>query len=120
MNSSCCFSGSDASGKGPANVAEKILSAIAQPFHILEYELAITGSIGIALYPNDGEDFESLRKMPDIAMYRAKQEGRHGYRFFMAGHAGARDPAYAIGERATAGARTGPIASALSAADVLA
>jgi EAL domain-containing protein (putative c-di-GMP-specific phosphodiesterase class I) len=46
--------------------------------------LNVTGSIGIALYPGDGIDLEALSKSADSAMYRAKHEGRHGYRFFTA------------------------------------
>ena len=46
------------------------------------YDLALTASIGIALYPEDGGDLETLCKSADAAMYRAKQEGRQCYRFF--------------------------------------
>ena len=44
----------------------------------------MSASIGIAIYPDDGEDFETLSKNADTAMYRVKQEGRNGYRFFTA------------------------------------
>jgi len=67
---------------GAEHIAQKILTAIAQPYHIEEYELNVSASIGIALYPLDGSDIDTLSKNADTAMYRAKQEGRNGYRFF--------------------------------------
>ncbi len=72
--------GVDASGA--AQVAQKLLGAIAESHRIEHYDLILTASIGIALYPEDGEDLETLSKNADTAMYRAKQEGRQGYRFF--------------------------------------
>jgi diguanylate cyclase (GGDEF)-like protein/PAS domain S-box-containing protein len=67
---------------GAAVVAEKLLANVAKPCLIDLHELAVTPSIGIAMYPNDGTDFTTLSKCADIAMYRAKREGRNGYRFF--------------------------------------
>ncbi len=67
---------------GAAKVAQKLLSAFSTPFQIDHHELSISASIGIALYPNDGTDFETLYKNADTAMYCAKQEGRNGYSFF--------------------------------------
>ncbi|TRW95410.1 bifunctional diguanylate cyclase/phosphodiesterase [Candidatus Methylobacter oryzae] len=67
---------------GAAQVAQKLLDAIAEPYLIELYDLSLTASIGIALYPEDGEDLEALSKSADAAMYRAKQEGRQCYRFF--------------------------------------
>ncbi len=67
---------------GAAIVAQKILEAIAKPYNILENKFNVTFSIGIALYPNDGVDLESLSKNADIAMYQAKNAGRNCYRFF--------------------------------------
>lgn len=64
------------------NVAQKLLYAIQAPFSIEEYELNVTASIGIALYPTDGLDKETLSKNADAAMYRTKDEGRNGYSFF--------------------------------------
>ena len=72
--------GSDVSGT--IQVAQKLLHSIAQTFFIEEYQLSITASIGIALYPNDGVDIEMLSKNADTAMYRAKDEGRNSYCFF--------------------------------------
>ncbi len=67
---------------GADKVAQKLLEVMKQPFQIEHHELSLTASIGIALYPTDGSDFETLYKNADIAMYRAKQEGRNGYCFF--------------------------------------
>ena len=72
--------GTDADGA--AHAAEKLLGAVARSCQIEQYELNITSSIGIAMYPDDGEDFELLYRCADIAMYRAKQDGRNNYRFF--------------------------------------
>lgn len=66
------------------HVAQKLLDVIAEPCQIEQYDLNVTGSIGIALYPGDGADLEALSKSADSAMYRAKHEGRHGYSFFTA------------------------------------
>ncbi|ARU32722.1 hypothetical protein CAP31_14260 [Sulfuriferula sp. AH1] len=65
-------------------VAEKILENLAQPFHIEHYELSTSLSIGIAVYPNDGDDFDTLLKKADTAMYQAKESGRNAYRFHTA------------------------------------
>lgn len=67
---------------GAAHVAEKLLKVIAQPCSIEQHELVVTPSIGIAMYPEDGRDFETLSRNADVAMYRAKQDGRNSYRFF--------------------------------------
>jgi diguanylate cyclase (GGDEF)-like protein/PAS domain S-box-containing protein len=67
---------------GAANVAQKLLDNISQPYQIDAYDLKLSASIGIAIYPDDGLDLEALCKCADIAMYQAKQEGRQGYRFF--------------------------------------
>ena len=68
--------------EGISQVAQKILNIIAQPVTIDHNQLTVTGSIGIAVYPIDGTDPETLSKNADIAMYRAKQEGRNNYSFF--------------------------------------
>ncbi|MGA8864635.1 MAG: PAS domain S-box protein [Gallionella sp.] len=69
---------------GFAQVAQKLLQAIAEPYRIEQYDLVVTASIGITLYPDDGADLESLSRNADTAMYRAKKEGRNRYRFFTA------------------------------------
>ncbi|GIT98375.1 EAL domain-containing protein [Sulfurovum sp. TSL1] len=68
--------------KGIASVARKILDLVSKPVVIKKNELIVTASVGIAIYPNDGTDYETLSKNADIAMYRAKHEGRNNYCFF--------------------------------------
>lgn len=65
-----------------ANVAEKILNALSDPFLINEQELAVSGSIGIAIFPEDGKDSVTLMKNADAAMYRVKEEGKNGYQLY--------------------------------------
>jgi len=67
---------------GAGLVAQKIIDNINKPFMVEKQELSITTSIGIAIYPQDGLDFSSLYKNVDIAMYRAKSEGRNCFSFF--------------------------------------
>ncbi len=67
---------------GDTIVAEKILAALAAPFHIGGHELHISSSIGIALYPGDGDDEKVLVRNADIAMYHAKKSGRNNMKFF--------------------------------------
>ncbi|MEJ6004557.1 EAL domain-containing protein [Paucibacter sp. AS339] len=69
---------------GASNVATKVMDLAAQPFQIEQNEITVTPSVGVAMYPNDGEDFESLCRSADTAMYRAKQDGRNTFRFFTA------------------------------------
>lgn len=61
------------------NIARKILNAFERPFVIDGRELNISTSIGIAVYPDDGMDGETLLKHADAALYRAKREGRNKY-----------------------------------------
>lgn len=68
--------------QGVANVAEKLLETIIKPFSIEQNELIVTASIGIAIYPIDGMDTETLSKNADTAMYQAKLNGRNDFRFF--------------------------------------
>ncbi|HEX8154779.1 MAG TPA: EAL domain-containing protein [Thermoanaerobaculia bacterium] len=67
------------SAEHAAKIAQKLLDAIAHPVRIEGHELFITTSIGIALYPNDGDTAEALLKNADNAMYRAKDLGRSSY-----------------------------------------
>ena len=67
---------------GPVTpIAQKLLQELARPFLVEGHELFATASIGIALFPSDGEDAETLLKSADGAMYRAKDAGRNGYQF---------------------------------------
>lgn len=63
-------------------IAGKMLALIAQPFRIDEHELVITCSIGISISPRDGEDVQALIKNADVAMFRAKEQGRNTFQFF--------------------------------------
>jgi len=63
-------------------VVQKIRNVLARPFTVAGREIYITASIGISLYPADGQDGESLIRHADIAMYRSKEEGRNTFRFF--------------------------------------
>ncbi len=63
-------------------VASHILAALPTPIVVDGQEITTTGSIGIALYPDDGEDVETLVKHADRALYHAKEKGRNGYQFF--------------------------------------
>ena len=67
---------------GVVAVAKRLLTTIAEPYRIEQNELVVTPSIGIAMYPEDGEDFDTLYRHADIAMYNAKRNGRNDYRFF--------------------------------------
>jgi diguanylate cyclase (GGDEF)-like protein/PAS domain S-box-containing protein len=64
------------------DVGERILGLVSEPFLLDEYEQYISASIGIAVYPEDGRDDQTLNKNADIAMYRAKDRGRNGYYFY--------------------------------------
>ncbi|MCP3973746.1 MAG: EAL domain-containing protein [bacterium] len=64
------------------HVATKILRALEVPYDVDGGQLHITASIGIALYPIDGEDADSLLRDADIAMYSAKSAGRNTYQYF--------------------------------------
>ena len=62
-------------------VASKTLAGVAEPFQIQGETMSITTSIGIAFYPRDGEDPETLMACADKALYRAKETGKNRYRF---------------------------------------
>jgi len=64
--------------------AERILLAMREPHYIDEHALHVTASIGIAMYPEDGTDADTLLKHADVAMYHAKECGRDSYQFFQA------------------------------------
>lgn len=65
-----------------APVAEKILAVFAEPCAVAGHELHVTLSIGISIYPDDGQDSDDVMKNADTAMYHAKANGRNNYQFF--------------------------------------
>jgi diguanylate cyclase (GGDEF)-like protein/PAS domain S-box-containing protein len=70
--------------KDAGMIAAKVLAALANPILSGGHELAVSGSIGISCYPQDGGDAETLLKSADLAMYNAKEAGRNMYRYFAA------------------------------------
>ena len=66
-----------------APVAEKIAEAIGEPFSLEEQVLSVSGSIGISVFPKDGETPETLIRNADAAMYLAKERGRSNFQFFL-------------------------------------
>ncbi len=70
--------GRDDAGK----LAGKINGTLKQPFNVDGHELYVSASIGIALYPQDGADMDSLIKHADVAMYHVKGQGKNGYQFY--------------------------------------
>ncbi|PYQ21263.1 MAG: hypothetical protein DMF79_08595, partial [Acidobacteria bacterium] len=67
--------------EGAARIARKLLDRIEDVFDADGHELSVTTSVGIALFPQHGEDEETLLRNADAAMYRAKELGRNGYQF---------------------------------------
>ncbi|MEW5790515.1 MAG: putative bifunctional diguanylate cyclase/phosphodiesterase [Pseudomonadota bacterium] len=67
-----------------AKIAQKLIDALKPPFYIDGYELYTSTSIGIAFYPTDGEEPETLLKNADTAMYRAKDQGRNNFQLYAA------------------------------------
>lgn len=65
-------------------VAEQILAGFSDKFLLGERAVAVSTSIGVALFPRDAKDMDALLKCADAAMYRAKEQGRNGYQFYTA------------------------------------
>lgn len=65
-----------------ALLGQKIIHVLEQPIHVEGHTLYVSSSIGISLYPEDGDDASHLLKYADAAMYKAKKEGRHNYKFY--------------------------------------
>jgi diguanylate cyclase (GGDEF)-like protein/PAS domain S-box-containing protein len=63
-------------------VARRILEALARPFSINGHELFVTVSIGIAIFPTDGDSVDILLKTSDTAMYHAKEQGRNNFQYY--------------------------------------
>ncbi len=67
-----------------SRIAQNMLDAVLKPIEIENQRFHTSASIGITLFPNDGDDFDTLLKNADTAMYQAKDSGRNAYRFFTA------------------------------------
>lgn len=63
-------------------VAQRILDLLSQPVRVAGQEVYISGSIGITLFPSDGEDVDVLLRNADVAMYHAKESGRNSFQYF--------------------------------------
>ncbi len=68
--------------QSPMVVSSKILKCLAAPFQIEEHEIHISGSIGIAIFPDDGQTVEELLKNADTAMYEAKKNGKNTFQLY--------------------------------------
>jgi diguanylate cyclase (GGDEF)-like protein len=67
---------------GVAEIANKVVTGLMAPFTVMGMEIFAGCSLGATVFPTDGEDFDSLLKKADIAMYRAKESGRNAFRFW--------------------------------------
>ena len=65
-----------------SGLASRYLQLIAEPLQVEDHTMVTTASIGLALYPGDGEDFDTLFKNADTALYHAKGQGRNNFQFF--------------------------------------
>jgi diguanylate cyclase (GGDEF)-like protein len=67
---------------GVRHVAEKLMRLFERPLVVSDYELFVTGSVGISLFPQDAVDMNVLIRNADVAMYQAKARGRNGYQLY--------------------------------------
>jgi len=81
-----------------ARIAQRIIDSIAEPFLIEGHEIRLSASLGITLFPTDGSDPDTLLRNADLALYRAKAEGRNTFQFF-ASHMAAQVEARKMVER---------------------
>jgi len=65
-----------------ATVSQRIIEAVSEPFDINGAKINIGASVGIAIFPRDGSDYQTILKSADMAMYQAKDEGKNTYRYF--------------------------------------
>jgi len=70
------------SASAAATVASKVIAELGRPYHVAGHELHSTPSIGIGIFPTDGDDADALMKCADTAMYQAKAAGRNTFQFF--------------------------------------
>ncbi|MBC7621861.1 MAG: EAL domain-containing protein [Aeromicrobium sp.] len=69
-------------GQEVQSIAEKMISSLAAPIQVGEHQLNTSCSLGIAVFPDDGGDAQTIMKHADVAMYDAKAKGRNNYQFF--------------------------------------
>ncbi|MEN8762859.1 MAG: EAL domain-containing protein [Thiogranum sp.] len=67
----------------PGTLAHRLIEALSQPFSMSEHKFYVSASIGITLYPVDGEEGAELVKNADIAMYHAKEQGKNNYQYYL-------------------------------------
>jgi diguanylate cyclase (GGDEF)-like protein/PAS domain S-box-containing protein len=67
-----------------AHIAMRIIESLSEPFMVDGHEIFVTASLGISIFPNDGEEIDTLLKNADIAMYHAKDQGRNNFQFYSA------------------------------------
>ena len=67
---------------GVRHIGDRIIESFSKPFFIDGIELTVTPSLGFAIYPQDGDDSDTLMRHADTAMYRSKQEGKNAYCFY--------------------------------------
>lgn len=77
-----CFLLPETSENRAVRIAKHVITALSSPFHINHHEILITPSIGISLFPEHGEDFNSMIKNADLAMYYAKDRGKNNFAIF--------------------------------------
>jgi len=65
-----------------ATVSSRIIEAVSEPFEVNGAKINIGASVGIAIFPRDGSDYQTILKSADMAMYQAKEEGKNTYRYF--------------------------------------
>jgi diguanylate cyclase (GGDEF)-like protein len=71
-----------AEGQAVEGIAQNLLAALGQPVQLSGHECQVTASIGIAMFPADASDVQTLTKNADTAMYLAKEDGKNSFRFF--------------------------------------
>lgn len=67
----------------PSSLARRLLSALAEPVSVNDHDFYISASVGITVFPTDGDNAETLAKNADIAMYHAKEQGKNDYQFYL-------------------------------------